>query len=106
MPKKTGKRKMKGGMRYMSQMQGMNGANAFTDFFTKTIPNAAKTVYNKALKPVGNFIKDKKIISTVGNALGAVGVPYAGTVGRVAGAVGLGKKRRKGRMRGSGAVRF
>ena len=31
-----------------------------------------------AIRSAHNFIKNNKIISTVGNALGAVGVPYAG----------------------------
>ena len=83
-----------------SAMKGMKGENIFTD------------IYDKVIKPTGRFLKDSKIISKVGSALGSV-VPIAGTVGRVADAVGLGRKRRKGgrrmrggAIRGAGAVRF
>ena len=34
-----------------------------------------------ALKSAHNWIKSNKIISTVGNALGKIGVPYAGAIG-------------------------
>ena len=44
-------------------------------------------------KRVGNWFKDNKIISKVGNALGAAGVPYASKIGEVAGSIGLGRKR-------------
>jgi hypothetical protein len=87
---------IRGGMKKPRMMTGMSGNNFFTD------------IYDKVIKPVGGFLKNTKLISTVGNALGSVGVPVAGTVGKVAGAVGLGKKRKRGgrRMRGAGAVRF
>lgn len=57
-----------------------------------------------------NFLRKSKIISRVGNVLGAVGVPYAGTVGSVAGAAGYGRKKRRGsgkrksHRRGRGAI--
>ena len=88
---------IRGGMKKPRKMTGMSGENIFTD------------IYDKVIKPVGGFLKNTKLISTVGNALGSVGVPVAGTIGKVAGAVGLGrKKRKKGgrRMRGGAAVRF
>ena len=91
---------IRGGMKKPRMMTGMSGQNIFSD------------IYNKVLKPVGGFLKDTKLISTMGNALGSVGVPIAGTVGKVAGAVGLGRKRKRGgrrmrsSMRGGAAVRF
>jgi len=51
------------------------------------------------LKSAHNWIKSNKVISTVGNALGAVGVPYAGAIGRTASSLGYGRKRRVGRPR-------
>lgn len=65
-----------------SQKRVMRGEGFFGD------------VWN-GIKKAGNWIKDQKIISNVGNALGSVGVPYAGAVGKVAGAVGLGKRRKR-----------
>ena len=44
-------------------------------------------------KKVNTWFKDNKVISKVGNALGAAGVPYASKIGEVAGAIGLGRKR-------------
>ncbi len=70
------------------------GGSKFTDFFTKTIPGVATTVYNKALKPAGQFIKDKKILST---ALGFIPHPGAKAASTIAGAVGLGRRRRRRR---------
>ena len=55
----------------------MRGNGAFVDFF----------------KRVGSWFKNNKIISKVGNALGAAGVPYASKIGEVAGSIGLGRKR-------------
>ena len=48
-----------------------------------------------------NFLKKSKLISTVGSALGGVGVPYAGNIGSIAGSLGYGR-RRVGRPRGRG----
>ena len=45
------------------------------------------------IKQVGSFLKDTKLVSTIGNALGAVGVPFAGQIGSVAGQLGFGKRR-------------
>ena len=53
-----------------------------------------------ALKSAHNFIKSNKVISTVGNALGSVGVPYAGTIGNAAAALGYGIRRRRKRTVG------
>jgi hypothetical protein len=47
-----------------------------------------------ALRSAHNWIKRNKIISTVGSALGKVGVPYAGAIGTVAGSLGYGRRRR------------
>ena len=54
------------------------------------------------IKKVGSWFKSNKIISTVGNALGAAGVPYASKIGSVAGSIGLGRKR-GGALRLAGA---
>lgn len=39
---------------------------------------------------INNFLKQSKIVSTVGKALGTVGVPFASTVGNVASSLGYG----------------
>jgi hypothetical protein len=78
----------------------MAGGSAFTDFFTKTIPGAAKTVYNKAIKPAytkvirpaGKWIKDKHLISSVAGLVPGIGGKIASPVLR---AVGLGRRRRR-----------
>lgn len=41
-----------------------------------------------------NFLQKSKLVSTVGNALGAAGVPYAGSIGSFAGKMGYGRRRR------------
>jgi len=43
------------------------------------------------LKKAHDFIKNNKVISRVGSALGAVGVPYASGVSRVASTLGYGR---------------
>jgi len=48
-----------------------------------------------ALSSAHNFIRKNKLISTVGNALGSVGVPYAGAIGKAAGILGYGRRRRR-----------
>ena len=45
------------------------------------------------LGKANNFLKSSKLVSTVGNALGAAGVPLAGQIGSVAGRFGYGRKR-------------
>ena len=59
-----------------------------------------KDVFNK----VNNFLKKSKLVSTVGNALGAAGVPYASAIGATAGSLGYG--RRVGRPRKVGRPRL
>ena len=54
-----------------------------------------------ALSKAHDWVKSNKIISTVGNALGAVGVPYAGAIGKAAGTLGYGMKRRKRNVGGA-----
>lgn len=52
------------------------------------------------IRKAHNWIRSNKVISRVGNALGAVGVPYAGLVGKAAGVVGYGKYRGRPRKVG------
>jgi hypothetical protein len=74
---------MEGGYRRRRprRTRALIGGSKFTDFFKKA----------------HDFIKSKKLVSTVANALGSVGVPYAGTIGNVAGKLGYGRRRRVGR---------
>ncbi len=51
------------------------------------------------IRSAHNWIKSNKIISTVGNALGKAGVPYAGAIGTAAGTLGYGRRRRVVRPR-------
>ena len=67
----------------------VRGGSGFTDFFTKTIPSAARTVYN-GVKPVYNFIKDNKLVSR-GFAL--IPHPNAQKAAVVAGQAGFGRRR-------------
>ena len=46
-----------------------------------------------ALRSAHIWIKKNKIISTVGSALGRVGVPYAGAIGTAASTLGYGRRR-------------
>lgn len=46
----------------------------------------------KAVRSAHDWVKQNKIISTVGNALGGV-LPIAGTIGQAAGALGYGRRR-------------
>ena len=57
-------------------------------------------IKNKALP----WLKKHHVVSTVGNVLGKLGVPYAGAIGKFAGAAGYGRRkpRRKHRMVGYG----
>ena len=45
------------------------------------------------VKKAHNWIKDKKIISTLARAVGAAGVPYASQIGNVASSLGYGRGR-------------
>ena len=50
-----------------------------------------------------DFLQKSKLVSTVGNALGAAGVPLAGQIGSVASRFGYGRKRGRGlRLAGRG----
>jgi hypothetical protein len=68
----------------------MQGGNIFSDAWN-------------GIKKAANWIKDRKIISSVAKAIPN---PISQVVGNVAGAVGLGKRRGKTVMRGGSAVRF
>ena len=48
------------------------------------------------LGKANSFLKNSKLISSVGSALGNAGVPYAGDIGAAAGAFGYGRRRRSG----------
>ena len=48
-----------------------------------------------ALSKAHDWVKSNKIISTVGRALGAVGVPYAGAIGSTAATLGYGRRRKR-----------
>lgn len=49
------------------------------------------------LGKANNFLKSSKLVSTVGNALGSAGVPFASQIGNVANSLGYGRKLRSGR---------
>jgi hypothetical protein len=68
------------------------GGSAFTDFFTKTIPNG--------LKKAANFVKDQKLIS---KGLALIPDGRAQAAAKIAGQVGLGRRRRKHRPQMGGA---
>ena len=53
-----------------------------------------------------NFLKNTKLISTVGNALGSVGVPYASKIAGVAGRLGYGRRRMGSGIRLAGGRRL
>src|ERR1700743_3309034 len=67
------------------------GGSKFTDFFKKTIPSAAKTVFQKAIKPAAKFIKDQKLIS---KGLSLIPHPGAKAAAVAANIAGLGRRRR------------
>ena len=46
------------------------------------------------LGKANNFLRNSKLVSTVGSALGAAGVPFASQIGSVAGSLGYGRRRR------------
>ena len=58
------------------------------------------------VKKVHGFVKDNKIISNVGSALGSMGVPYAGKIGSVASSLGYGRSGRGLRLAGGYRRRF
>ena len=51
-----------------------------------------------ALRSAHDWIKKNKIISTVGSALGRVGVPYAGAIGTAASTLGYGRRHYRRRV--------
>ena len=51
-----------------------------------------------ALRSAHDWIKKNKIISTVGSALGRVGVPYAGAIGTAASTLGYGRRHHRRRV--------
>ena len=55
------------------------------------------------LKRANNFLKSSKLVSTVGSALGAAGIPYAAKIAGVASSLGYGRRRRGGALRLAGA---
>ena len=48
-----------------------------------------------AISKASGWLRGNKLISTVGKALGSVGVPYASTIGNVAEKFGYGRRRRR-----------
>ena len=55
------------------------------------------------LSKANSFLKNSKLVSGVGSALGARGVPYASQIGSVAGSLGYGRRRGYGlRLAGAG----
>ena len=55
------------------------------------------------LSKANSFLKNSKLVSGVGSALGAMGVPYASQIGSVAGSLGYGRRRGYGlRLAGAG----
>ena len=84
-------------------------SNLYTDLGTDTksqMPMHRHRVHHRRRRMRGrgfmdfgkanNFLKTSKLVSTVGNALGAAGVPYASKIGSFAGAAGYGRRRGRG----------
>ena len=57
------------------------------------------------LGKANNFLKSSKLVSTVGSALGAAGVPFASTIGSAAGSLGYGRRGRGLRLAGGYRLR-
>jgi len=89
------RRKSTGGRRRRRRIGG-SFWSSIGNFFTKTIPRAATTVYNKALRPAGQFIKDKKLIS---KGLSLIPDARAKAASMAADAIGLGRRRRRRRVK-------
>ena len=75
------------------------GGSGFTDFFTKTLPNVGRKIYD-GVKPVYNFVRDNKLVSR-----GLSLIPNAGAkaAGLVAAQAGFGRRRRRTKQTGGGA---
>lgn len=58
------------------------------------------------VKKANSFLQNSKLISSVGNALGAAGVPYASQIGNFAGAAGYGRRRGRGVGLAGGGLRL
>ena len=58
------------------------------------------------LSKANDFLRDSKLVSTVGSALGSAGVPYASQIGSVAKSLGYGKRRRGGSKRADPTLRM
>ena len=65
----------------------------------RTVRRARGGGFMDALRSAHDWIKKNKIISTVGSALGRVGVPYAGAIETAASTLGYGRRRRVVRRR-------
>lgn len=72
------------------------GGSGFTDFFTKTIPGAATSIYNNVLRPGFNAVKGTHILSNVASLIPH---PYAQGAATGLKVLGLG---RGGQMQGRG----
>ena len=57
------------------------------------------------LGKANNFLRNSKLVSTIGNSLGAAGVPFASQIGSVAGSLGYGRRRRGRGLRLAGGMR-
>ena len=57
------------------------------------------------LSKANEFLRNSKLISSVGSALGSAGVPFASQIGSVAGSLGYGRRRRGYGLRLAGAGR-
>ena len=90
MAKKKGCGKKKGGGK-----KRMAGGSKIGDWFK----GAANTVWNKAIKPAGNFIKDHHVLSTVAGMIPDGRAKIGATALR---AIGLGKGGRPVRLTGYG----
>jgi hypothetical protein len=47
------------------------------------------------LGKANNFLRNSKLVSSVGNALGSAGVPFASQIGSLAGKLGYGRRHRR-----------
>lgn len=78
-------------MSYENAMEQYGGS--FRDFIGKV---------GRFFKPAVDFLKKHKVVSTIANALGTMGVPYASTIGNVASKVGFGDGMEMGGMEVAG----
>lgn len=71
------------------------GGSAFTDFFTKTLPNVGRKIYDGV-----KYVKDNKLVSKVAKA---IPIPTVQAFGQKAEQAGFGRRRRKRRPQMGGA---